>query len=107
LILIIIPPCYENGTNDGTPAGTSRKQPRKDTKMNANQAEIIAMQHKMDVYQAKIVTIREQMIAKRDDWLQEMKANPKEIKYVAKHEEVPKENTAVKPVTALKKWHGD
>jgi hypothetical protein len=34
-------------------------------------------------------------------------AYPEEMKSVAEHEEVPEEEAAVKPVTALKKWHGD
>jgi hypothetical protein len=43
--------------------------------MDANKAEIKAMQHKMGADQAKIVAIEEHMRAKTDDCLEEMKAN--------------------------------
>jgi hypothetical protein len=36
-----------------------------------------------------------------------METNPEEMKSVAEHEEVPKEEATVKSVRALKKRHGD
>jgi hypothetical protein len=36
-----------------------------------------------------------------------MEANPEEMKSVAVHEEVPKEEVKVETVRALKKWYGD
>jgi hypothetical protein len=38
---------------------------------------------------------------------EKMEANSEEMKSVVEHEEVPKEEAVVKPVSALKKWHGD
>jgi hypothetical protein len=38
---------------------------------------------------------------------EKMEVNPEEMKSVVEHEEVPMEEAAVKPVRALKKWHGD
>jgi hypothetical protein len=37
---------------------------------------------------------------------EKMEANPEEMKSVAKHEQVPKEEATAKPVRALKKQHG-
>jgi hypothetical protein len=43
----------------------------------------------------------------KEAYPEKMEAYPDEMKSVAEHEEVPEEEAAVKPVTALKKCHGD
>jgi hypothetical protein len=68
--------------------------------MFTNQAEIRAIQEKTD---ANLKEIIEDMKAEREA----MEVYPEEMKSVAEHEEVPKEEAAVKPVRALKKQHGD
>jgi hypothetical protein len=89
-------------------------------KMDENLKEMVAVMtasHKEML--AKVEAKQVRMMARMDYWLEKIEAclgkteatnldaNPEEIESKAMHEEVPKEEAAVKPVKALKKWHGD
>jgi hypothetical protein len=88
-------------------------------KRDANQVEMKAMKHKMDVYRAKMDASKVWIVAKIDSQLKKMEdslgkteatyseANPEEIESIALHEEVPKEEAVVETFGALKKRHGD
>jgi hypothetical protein len=87
-------------------AETRNTQEKKDAKMNAKQAEMLAR------LTAIIDDRHERVIAKLDDWLRGMEAcvgkleaNPEKSDAVVEHREVPKKQATVKPVRALKKRH--
>jgi hypothetical protein len=76
--------------------------------MDANQAESTArLEAKMDSHHKKLMTIMEASKEKLEAHPEKVEANPKEMKPVAVHEEIRKEEAAVETFGALKKWHGD
>jgi hypothetical protein len=65
---------------------------------------------KMDVWLAEMKDGQKETVAYQEGTEtnpDKMEANPDEMKSVTVHEEVPKEEAAVKSFGALKKWHGD
>jgi peptidoglycan hydrolase CwlO-like protein len=71
----------KNTTNDLTPESHARKDGNIRSiacKIDTNQAEMKAIQQKMDVSQTKIGANQERTIVKMDAWLAEMRAWQKE-----------------------------
>jgi hypothetical protein len=113
---IIVSSPYKNGTNDGTLESHAK-----------NYGNTCSLAYKMDANQAQIVNREEWTIAKMDVWLEEMKTwqklmmacqeamkacleskepTPLERESESEHQEVPKKDTTIKTVKALKKQYG-
>jgi hypothetical protein len=130
-MFIVIPPYYKNGTNDGAPENYARKDGRqskgKKEDIKTNQAKVDASLKEIRAGQellkekmlAKMETNQERMMDKKDSQPEKMEAclgnavatdleaNPGEVESQAVHDEVLKEEAAMKTVIALKKRHGD
>jgi hypothetical protein len=83
-------PHYENGTHNGTRAGRNKNQ----EKIKTSQAEVGAWQKEMMACQEVM------------DFCLESKESTSLV-VETEHEGVPKEEAAVKPGRALKKWYGN
>jgi hypothetical protein len=85
---------------------------RMEAKLDANQEElrstVNAFLGKMDAWIANIKNDRKERTARHEATEanpKNMEKNPDKIKSGAKHQEVPREEAAVKSSGAMKKWH--
>jgi hypothetical protein len=99
--LIVIPPYYKNGTNDGISGSQHRKDGCHD-RCQPSKNECL-VRKKMKTWRKEMTACQEATEAS----LESKEPTSVEIQPVVVHEEVPKAQAAVKTVRALKRRYGD